>query len=93
LRAKARGADPAATLRPGDARRKERKMRSAITAEEAASLVPDGATVMVGGCLGVGTPERVMDALVARGARGLTVIANDTARPGLGIGKLVDAGS
>jgi acetate CoA/acetoacetate CoA-transferase alpha subunit len=67
-------------------------MRKAISAEEAASLVPDGASVMIGGFLGVGTPERVLDALVARGARGLTVIANDTARPGKGIGKLIDAG-
>lgn len=67
-------------------------MRRAISAEEAASLVADGASVMIGGFLGVGTPERIVDALVARGARGLTVIANDTARPGKGIGKLVDAG-
>ena len=47
---------------------------------------------MIGGFLGVGTPERLVDALVARQARNLTVIANDTARPGLGIGKLIDAG-
>jgi acetate CoA/acetoacetate CoA-transferase alpha subunit len=67
-------------------------MRSAITAEEAAGLVPDGASVMIGGFLAVGTPDRLVDALVARGARGLTVIANDTARPGLGIGKLIEAG-
>jgi acetate CoA/acetoacetate CoA-transferase alpha subunit len=67
-------------------------MRSATRAEDTAKLIPDGASVMVGGFLGVGTPERLMDALVARGARGLTVIANDTARPGHGIGKLVDAG-
>jgi acetate CoA/acetoacetate CoA-transferase alpha subunit len=46
---------------------------------------------MVGGFLGVGTPERLIDALVHRQARGLTVIANDTARPGFGVGKLVDA--
>jgi acetate CoA/acetoacetate CoA-transferase alpha subunit len=67
-------------------------MRSAIKAAEAARLIPDGASLMIGGFLAVGTPERVVDALVARGARGLTVIANDTARPGLGIGKLIDAG-
>jgi len=67
-------------------------MRRAISAEEAASLVADGASVMIGGFLGVGTPERIVDALVARGAHGLTVIANDSARPGKGIGKLVDAG-
>src|SRR3954452_12648610 len=67
-------------------------LRSAIKADEAAQRVPDGASVMIGGFMGVGTPERLVDMLVARDARGLTVIANDTARPGLGIGKLIDAG-
>ena len=42
--------------------------------------------------MGVGSPHRVIAALVARGARGLTVIANDTARPGVGIGRLISAG-
>ena len=67
-------------------------MFKAITAADAAALVPDGASVMIGGFMGGGTPERIIDALVARGARGLTVIANDTALPGIGIGKLIDAG-
>ncbi len=66
--------------------------RKALTAAEAAALVPDGASVMIGGFLGVGSPRRVIDALVARGAKGLTVIGNDTGRPDLGIGKLVVAG-
>lgn len=68
-------------------------MRRAITAAHAAELIPDGAVLMIGGFMGVGTPERIIDALVARGARGLTVISNDTARPGVGIGKLVDCGA
>ena len=67
-------------------------MRKPLTAEQAAALVPDGATVMIGGFLGVGSPKRVIDALVARGAKGLTVIGNDTGRPDLGIGRLVVAG-
>jgi acetate CoA/acetoacetate CoA-transferase alpha subunit len=67
-------------------------MRSAVSAEEAVRLIPDGASVMIGGFLAVGSPERLIDALVARGARNLTIIGNDTARPGLGIGKLIDAG-
>jgi acetate CoA/acetoacetate CoA-transferase alpha subunit len=67
-------------------------MRRAISAADAAALVPDGAVMMIGGFMGVGTPERMIDALVARDARGLTIIANDTARPGVGIGKLVTAG-
>ena len=41
--------------------------------------------------MGVGTPERLMDEIVRQGKRDLTVIANDTAKPGVGIGKLVGA--
>ncbi|WP_431281285.1 3-oxoacid CoA-transferase subunit A [Humitalea sp. 24SJ18S-53] len=67
-------------------------MRGVISAADAAALIPDGASVMFGGFIGVGTPPRIIDALVARGVRGLTIIGNDTARPGLGIGKLIDAG-
>jgi len=67
-------------------------MRIAISAADAATLVPDGASVMIGGFMGVGSPDRIINALVARTARRLTVIGNDTARPGVGIGKLIDAG-
>ncbi|TLG77570.1 3-oxoacid CoA-transferase subunit A [Methylocystis sp. B8] len=66
--------------------------KNAITAEAAAALVFDGASVMVGGFLGVGSPDRLIDALVARGARGLTIIGNDTAYPTIGVGKLIEAG-
>ena len=57
----------------------------------AVALIPDGASLMIGGFMAVGTPERVVDELVRQGKRDLTVIANDTARPGTGIGKLVHA--
>ena len=43
--------------------------------------------------MGVGSPHRLIDALIARGARNMTVIANDTALPGKGIGKLITAGA
>jgi acetate CoA/acetoacetate CoA-transferase alpha subunit len=59
--------------------------------EDAVAMIPDGASLMVGGFMGVGTPERLMDELVRQGKRNLTVIANDTAVPGQGIGKLIDA--
>jgi acetate CoA/acetoacetate CoA-transferase alpha subunit len=67
-------------------------MRTALAPEAAAALIPDGASVMVGGFMGVGSPHRLIAALVARGVRGLTIIANDTARPGVGIGRLISAG-
>jgi acetate CoA/acetoacetate CoA-transferase alpha subunit len=62
-----------------------------ITLEDAVAHIPDGASLMVGGFMGVGTPERVVDELVRQGKRDLTVIGNDTALPGIGIGKLVSA--
>lgn len=67
-------------------------MKTATKVTEAAALIPDGATVLIGGFMGVGSPHRLIDALVARGVKGLTVIANDNAMPGRGIGKLISAG-
>ena len=63
-----------------------------ISLSAAVELIPDGASVMIGGFMGVGTPERLVDELVRQKKRGLTVIANDNALPGTGIGKLVSAG-
>jgi len=59
--------------------------------EEAVARIAHGASLMIGGFMGVGTPERLVDELVRQGKRELTVIANDTAMPGVGIGKLVTA--
>src|SRR4051794_1152995 len=63
-----------------------------VSAAEAVSAIPDGAKLMIGGFMGVGSPERIIDELVRQRKRNLTVIANDTAVPGHGIGKLVDCG-
>src|SRR6185437_2355490 len=65
-------------------------MRS-TSLEESVALIPDGASLMIGGFMAVGTPERLIDEIVHQGKRDLTVIANDTATPGKGIGKLVGA--
>ena len=46
---------------------------------------------MIGGFMAVGTPPRLIDETVRQGKKDLTIIANDTARPGVGIGKLIDA--
>lgn len=57
----------------------------------AVELIPDGARLMIGGFLGVGTPHRLIDELIRQGKKNLTVIANDTGRPELGIGRLIVA--
>jgi acetate CoA/acetoacetate CoA-transferase alpha subunit len=66
-------------------------MMKAVSAEEAIAMIPNGASVMVGGFMGVGTPERLLDELVRQKKSGLSVISNDAATPGKGIGKLFDA--
>jgi acetate CoA/acetoacetate CoA-transferase alpha subunit len=63
-----------------------------VSVEEAVAAIPDGASLMIGGFMGVGTPERLLDELVRQRKSNLLVIANDAALPGKGIGKLVDAG-
>ncbi|MGA7322930.1 MAG: 3-oxoacid CoA-transferase subunit A [Rhodomicrobium sp.] len=62
-----------------------------ISLEQAVALIPNGASLMIGGFMGVGTPERVIDEILGQEKRDLTVIANDTASPGRGIGKLIGA--
>jgi len=63
----------------------------ALSVEKSVAMIPDGASLMIGGFMSVGTPECVVDEIVRQKKRDLTVIANDTAMPGKGIGKLVTA--
>ena len=62
-----------------------------VSLEQSVAMIPDGASLMIGGFMAVGTPERVIDEIVRQKKRDLTVIANDTAAPGRGIGKLIAA--
>ena len=62
-----------------------------VFVEDAIAMIPSGATIMVGEFMGVGTPERLLDELVRQRKSELTIISNDAALPGNGIGKLFDA--
>ena len=64
-------------------------MAKIISAAEAAAKVKDGMTVMVGGFLGCGTPQTLVDQVLADGTKDLTLVCNDTAFPDAGVGKLV----
>ncbi len=63
-----------------------------MTAREAIAGINNGATVMVGGFMACGTPEILIDALVEKNARELTIICNDAGVPGRGVGKLLSNG-
>ena len=59
------------------------------TIEEVTRELKDGQVLMIGGFIAAGTPEIFIDALIEKGVRDLTVIANDTSFPDRGIGRLV----
>lgn len=62
------------------------------TAKEAVEDIKDGSILMVGGFMATGTPEILIDALVEKEVRHLTVICNDAGMPGRGVGKLLSNG-
>jgi len=62
------------------------------TAQEALADVHDGATVMIGGFGTAGQPAELIDALIARGARDLTVINNNAGNGEHGLAALLKAG-
>ena len=61
------------------------------SAAEAVERIPDGATIMMGGFGLCGIPETLIDALRARGTKGLTVISNNAGVDDFGIGVLLRA--
>ncbi|MEE0771876.1 MAG: CoA transferase subunit A [Anaerovoracaceae bacterium] len=63
-----------------------------MTAQEAIADIKDGAVIMVGGFMACGTPEILIDALVEKNVKNLTIICNDAGVPGRGVGKLLTNG-
>lgn len=64
-------------------------MNKIKTLDQALDNIKDGMTIAVGGFLGVGTPEKLIDAVIAKGVKNITLICNDTAFPDKGVGKWV----
>ena len=64
-------------------------MNKIMKPEQIKELFKDGMTVMIGGFLACGTPEKLIDLLIEKNVKDLTIIANDTGFPDRGIGRLV----
>lgn len=60
-----------------------------VSIDEVMEHIKDGITIMIGGFMGVGTPETIIDAMVKKDVKDLTIIANDTGFSDKGIGKLI----
>ena len=63
-----------------------------VTASDAVRRIRPGMTVLLPGFLACGTPETLVDALVAARIGDLTVVCNDSAYPDRGVGKLIHHG-
>ena len=59
------------------------------SAEDAVALIPDGASILMGGFGLCGIPENLIAALHAQGTRNLTVISNNAGVDDFGIGILL----
>lgn len=64
---------------------KVRKVREAVT------YIKDECTLMFGGFGGIGTPPTIIDTLLEKGTKNLTLIGNDAGFPDIGIGRLITA--
>lgn len=67
-------------------------MKKIVNIEKAIQSINDGMSIMVGGFMAVGTPEFLIDALVKKGTKDLTIICNDAGYPDKGVGKLISNG-
>ena len=61
------------------------------SAEAALADIPDGATIMIGGFGGAGMPVVLIDALIAQGARNLTIVNNNAGNADTGLAALIAA--
>lgn len=71
------------------AKDKGEEMNKVISLKEAMDKISDGMTIMIGGFLGVGTPEIFIDEIIKRNLKDLTIISNDTSFEDKGIGRLI----
>lgn len=67
----------------------ESKLR---TREEIIAQFHDGQTIAIGGQTASCMPERLIGCLLDSGARHLTIYSIDSSDPGIGVGRLIDAG-
>lgn len=64
-------------------------MKKRISADQIGQHLRDGMTIMIGGFMGTGAPEKLIDLLIKYDIRDITLISTDTALPGVGTSRLI----
>lgn len=70
----------------------ENTFHKIIDIRKAMEHFTDGMTIMFGGFGGIGTPPTIIDGILQKGIKDLTLIGNDSGFPHIGIGKVVSQG-
>ncbi|AYO18466.1 CoA transferase subunit A [Vibrio owensii] len=64
-------------------------MKKAATTAQIEDLLHDGMTIMIGGFMATGAPERLIDLLIKKDIKDITLISTDTGSPGRGSSRLI----
>lgn len=62
-----------------------------VTKEDALAKLHSGQTMMIGDLLGLAAPDEIIDGMIEKGVKDLTIIAITTGKPDEGCGKLIRA--
>lgn len=60
-----------------------------VTLEEVTKMIKDDTKILLGGFATIGTPERLVDAVIESNAQNLTVVCNDSGFEGHGLSRIV----
>ncbi|GBL01241.1 acyl-CoA:acetate CoA transferase subunit alpha [Vibrio harveyi] len=66
-----------------------KNMKKAATTGQIESLLHDGMIIMIGGFMATGAPERLIDLLIKKDIKNITLISTDTGSPGRGSSRLI----
>ncbi|MGR5165836.1 CoA transferase subunit A [Vibrio astriarenae] len=64
-------------------------MKKAATSQQLETLLHDGMTIMIGGFMATGAPEKLIDLLIEKDIKDITLISTDTGSPGKGASRLI----
>ncbi len=70
----------------------QRLINKVVNIEETMGFIEDGCTLMFGGFGGVGNPPTLINEIIRKDVKELTLIGNDTGFPDIGIGRIVSRG-
>ena len=67
--------------------------KAELNLQQVLAQVKDGATILIGGFGAAGQPAELIDGLIERGAKDLTIVSNNAGNGDFGLAKLLQTGA